>query len=100
MSGQDDFQRLVMEQFAKMDQRFDKMDQRFNEIDQRFEKMDKQLIEIKLKQGEHDQRFDNLDKNVDVVAHHAKKLYDTDNELENMYIKRLALVKTDIDNVD
>jgi chromosome segregation ATPase len=92
MNNQDDFQKLVMEQFGKIDEQFKGIKAKLEEHDQRFKGIENKL-------EEHDERFNKLDANLDVVANHARKLLDTEYELDNVKIrkKQLELVKTDID---
>jgi archaellum component FlaC len=68
-----EFQNLIVEQFKKMDEQF--------------KKIDDQLGDIKLKLEEHDKRFDILDGNVDIVARYATKLFETQEEIADIYIK-------------
>ena len=56
----EEFEKIVMKRFDKMDQRFDKMDQRFNKMEQRFNKMDQRFDKM-------DQRFDKMDQKIDNV---------------------------------
>ena len=56
----EEFEKIVMKRFDKMDQRFNKMEQRFNKMDQRFDKMDQRFDKM-------DQRFDKMDQKIDNV---------------------------------
>ena len=56
----EEFEKIVMKRFDKMDQRFNKMDQRFDKMDQRFDKMDQRFDKM-------DQRFDKMDQKIDNV---------------------------------
>ena len=63
----EEFEKIVMKRFDKMDQRFNKMEQRFNKMDQRFDKMDQRFDKMNQRFDKMDQRFDKMDQKIDNV---------------------------------
>lgn len=64
----EEFQKLVLEKFDKIDAKFDKIDARFDKIetkldehDAKFDKIDARFDKIESKLSEHDARFDKID---------------------------------------
>lgn len=55
----EEFEKIVIERFNKMDQRFEKMDQRFDKIDQRMDSMEQKIDNVNAELG---QKIDNVKK--------------------------------------
>ena len=62
----EEFEKIVIERFNKMDQRFEKMDQRFDKIDQRMDSMEQKIDNVNQKvdnvNAELGQKIDNVKK--------------------------------------
>lgn len=54
-----EFEKIVIERFNKMDERFNKMDERFNKMDERFDKMEEKIDNVEAELG---QKIDNVKK--------------------------------------